>query len=736
MATIVTAPPPGTIASDWSPPLSVIMSALTDDVGNGDAASSGNASRESVRNVVLNNEDDEYDLQTSECTKRTSNGDSVGANSYGTLGDLLMDYESRFRARDAERSSFGSHAGDSTDNDRNSHRIASSNASSYVDAHGSSSQASSYSTRRRHHHDGGSGTRTPPTMLYSAIGSLEPAGSFFAKNNADRRSVLQLGANGRLVTKIAALSGNQSFLKPLVVFPPITLDRRKDRDDDVDHRSHLHDESKLPPLSSAMTDSSSSVVENHRSSSNRPEETTTKSLAQQLEEYGKSSTNDCKELKTVDDENAYLRKSSDPPPHQNNNGASSLISEDTDNGESNKDLAKQKSRDQVEPLKLASPLKFETDNKSPTSCIPDDENNNDNNHGDVAPVVNTQTTTTTTTNTTEPKDIALPSSPRPLPLKSALKNSRNNGGTKRRRKKKVPQAKAKKQAQVLFRPSSDAYTPHISSHPPTSSDRTSVDHRRLHAAHEHHDMGTISRPNFRNALRRVAMILHQHVDKIERRCVFTDGLEGLFDPAACEAFREDRFSTPRRECRMVRVPTVVLGVVCSWRKIESKEDVPTVNEIYDFAARLFDRVRLSSECSIVCLIYVERLMEIARVPLTVRTWRPVLLTGLLMASKVWQDLSSWNVEFASVYPRFSLDAINRLESQFLKMVRWDLYISSSLYAKYYFALRSLLEKKTFRQRYHDMLAVGSVDASDALKVQRRTEKIKEEALSRLSRSMD
>lgn len=43
-------------------------------------------------------------------------------------------------------------------------------------------------------------------------------------------------------------------------------------------------------------------------------------------------------------------------------------------------------------------------------------------------------------------------------------------------------------------------------------------------------------------------------------------------------------------------------------------------------------------CIAVCLIYVERLMETAYVPLVSKTWRPVLLCGLLLASKVWQDL--------------------------------------------------------------------------------------------------
>ena len=89
-----------------------------------------------------------------------------------------------------------------------------------------------------------------------------------------------------------------------------------------------------------------------------------------------------------------------------------------------------------------------------------------------------------------------------------------------------------------------------------------------------------------------------------------------------------------------------------------------------------------------------------------------------------------------MYPQFSLDAINRLELLFLKFIKWDLYISSSLYAKYYFALRSLLEKSGFRNRYNEMIGgIGGVAASEAMKVSKRSEALKEESLLQLSRSM-
>lgn len=74
--------------------------------------------------------------------------------------------------------------------------------------------------------------------------------------------------------------------------------------------------------------------------------------------------------------------------------------------------------------------------------------------------------------------------------------------------------------------------------------------------------------------------------------------------------------------------------------------------------------------------------------------------------------------------------------QFLRMVKWDLYISSSLYAKYYFALRSVVEKPGFRNRYNLMVAgVNNVQASEARKVEERSTQVKEEVLLQLSRSM-
>lgn len=287
----------------------------------------------------------------------------------------------------------------------------------------------------------------------------------------------------------------------------------------------------------------------------------------------------------------------------------------------------------------------------------------------------------------------------------------------------------------MFRPSSDAYTPRMGKkglkYKPAEM-RTPVQKMAS-------PLGTLSRPDFRDALRRVAMIIHKHIVKIESRFENKNATkkdDGLFAEAMKEEFSEEGFVTPKYRCTMVRVPMARPGMVFGLIKVRQRYDIPTEAEIYEFAHQLFQSVQLSSECSIVCLIYVERLMEQAKVPLLACTWRPIFMCGLLLASKVWQDLSTWNIEFAGVYPQYSLESINRLELQFLRRVKWDLYISSSLYAKYYFALRSLVEKQDFRNRYNRMVAgVNDVRASDARKIEQRSTQVKEEALLQLSRSM-
>ena len=113
----------------------------------------------------------------------------------------------------------------------------------------------------------------------------------------------------------------------------------------------------------------------------------------------------------------------------------------------------------------------------------------------------------------------------------------------------------------------------------------------------------------------------------------------MFHFSKLKIFSEESFVSPQHCYYFHRTSLSLIGFTnCSVRLMKHAYRLPTMNEIYTFIRDLFVKAHLSAECSIVCLIYVERLMESAHVPLTGETWRPCLLCGLLLASKVWQDL--------------------------------------------------------------------------------------------------
>lgn len=260
----------------------------------------------------------------------------------------------------------------------------------------------------------------------------------------------------------------------------------------------------------------------------------------------------------------------------------------------------------------------------------------------------------------------------------------------------------------------------------------------------HAPPSSVSKPNIEDALRRVSVVTYQHIGRCEHKRLqqmqadairsknkqqapLEDIDEEEEEEDVTELFGEEQYVNPKYMYTFIRAPMVHPMTCYGMQKLKRTFLAPTVEEIYKFCKHLFTKAQLSSECTIVCLVYVERLMEMANVPLLAMNWRPILLCGLLLASKVWQDLSSWNVEFSQIYPQFPLHNINRLERNFLHHIRWDLYISGSVYAKYYFALRSMTEKKDFRRRYNYTV---QVHAPNSKRLEERSQALRNDLWSK------
>jgi len=117
--------------------------------------------------------------------------------------------------------------------------------------------------------------------------------------------------------------------------------------------------------------------------------------------------------------------------------------------------------------------------------------------------------------------------------------------------------------------------------------------------------------------------------------------------------------------------------------------VPGKWDIYGFLRDVMINFRLEPEVSVITLFYIDRFSELSGVSMTPDNWRRLTITAMMLASKVWNDESFENIEFAQLCPLYTLDEINAFERIFLKCVGYNMSVKGSEYAKTYFMLRTL-----------------------------------------------
>jgi len=119
------------------------------------------------------------------------------------------------------------------------------------------------------------------------------------------------------------------------------------------------------------------------------------------------------------------------------------------------------------------------------------------------------------------------------------------------------------------------------------------------------------------------------------------------------------------------------------------EECPAVDDVYGFISKIFKVEKLPTEVAILGLAYMERLISLTSITLHASNWRRVIMASLMLASKVWEDLAVWNVDFITVFPAVTVADLNTLENNLLHLLNFDAGVTRQYYAQYYFALREL-----------------------------------------------
>nr|XP_020464607.1 cyclin-Y isoform X2 [Monopterus albus] len=177
------------------------------------------------------------------------------------------------------------------------------------------------------------------------------------------------------------------------------------------------------------------------------------------------------------------------------------------------------------------------------------------------------------------------------------------------------------------------------------------------------DDSTVSQPNLKYTIKCVALAIYYH---IKNRDVDGRMLLDIFDEKLHPLSKSD-------------LPADY-----------DKHD-PEQKQIYRFVRTLFSAAQLTAECAIVTLVYLERLLTYAEIDICPANWKRIVLGAILLASKVWDDQAVWNVDYCQILKDITVEDMNELERQFLELLQFNINVPSSVYAKYYFDLRSLAE---------------------------------------------
>ena len=155
--------------------------------------------------------------------------------------------------------------------------------------------------------------------------------------------------------------------------------------------------------------------------------------------------------------------------------------------------------------------------------------------------------------------------------------------------------------------------------------------------------------------------------------------------------------------------------------------LPSVRRIREFIDYVFTKAQLEIDGLIIAFIYLERLLERASRDnvnlLYNKNWRTLCFISLVLASKIWDDFSMDNADFAVVWKPTTLKRVNQLERKVLELLRYNVSIPASDYAACYFKLRSLVTSLGLKEDELQMVtgALRPLSSNEAYKLEALSE---------------
>ena len=119
-----------------------------------------------------------------------------------------------------------------------------------------------------------------------------------------------------------------------------------------------------------------------------------------------------------------------------------------------------------------------------------------------------------------------------------------------------------------------------------------------------------------------------------------------------------------------------------FEKVQYEETITEVEDVMRFIRDIMDKMQLTTECIVIGLIYLEKIMLTGKIEIRDLNWKPLVFTAILLASKFWEDIIWYNVDFVDNLQMYSLKSVNRMESEFLSLCDYNIYVSAEAYEQY------------------------------------------------------
>jgi len=168
-------------------------------------------------------------------------------------------------------------------------------------------------------------------------------------------------------------------------------------------------------------------------------------------------------------------------------------------------------------------------------------------------------------------------------------------------------------------------------------------------------------------------------------------------------------------------------------KVVDTKTVPTTETVEKLIKSIFKIGQLAPETLIMGVAYMQRIMSSSLLKLNAGNWKRVLLSCLILASKVWEDQAVWNVDFLDLFPLATPFDLGQLEKVLLTLLGFDVTLNASEFAKIYFNLReySIMEGVSDTEHFVEL---KPLDKDGEQQLELRTSNYTEKHTKKLYRS--